>query len=261
VTTITTPKPTTVSTTTSTTTATATTTTNPAVVTEPTTDPDNDGIIASTTSSGSSTSTSTGANHPGITTTAAATTSTVYIPHQWNLRTFVVTTTAGTTTTANNNDENLEAIITETLYLEMILYFQQRFGNQVETLDLYVTTITDTMWEYSGSVSFVPDPSTGTAILHEVQVWQAQIDFLEIWIRTQSGTVPRIVLETGQVIGEKPPSSTPEAVESSREEKVEDAGESQQRESVSAATKMSMTTTTKTMTIFVCILLTGEITL
>jgi len=218
---------------------------NAAVVADPTIttsveDQDDEGVVITTATTGSTAGS-----------TAEWLPATQYIPHHWNLRTFVVTI-AGSSRTATTT----EATLTEALYLEMTLYLEQRFGGSVETLELFVETVAANMWEYSGSVSFVPQQSTVEAILHEVQVWQAQIDFLQVWVVAQRGTVVRVVMETGQVIGEQPPAVEAQE-EEEEEEEDENRSEIQRQDFESASTRVMMTTTA--ISILAGILLTRNI--
>lgn len=223
----------------------ATTTDQSSVVTTPT----NQGLVAvevsvTTPTNGADSDSTTGSTTNDMMSSASSSSSTIQqfptspqsqvVVPRWNLRTFTVTTTP--------NSAMSEQVLTEALYLGLELFTKDRFGSAVVDLELFVTAIAENMYEYSGSVQF--DETSSTIVVHEVQVWQAQTDFLETWLVDQRGVVARIVLETGQVVGREPVSTDVQdgdAVEQSQEAPEEVSA--QQRHDVSASRAIISVTT------------------
>ena len=76
-----------------------------------------------------------------------------------------------------------------------------------EELELYVEPLADISMEFSGSLTVKAEPKE---VLHEVQVWQTQTEFLNAFLNKHK-YVMSIVLEGGIVIGDE------QAVQESRE--------------------------------------------
>lgn len=126
---------------------------------------------------------------------------------QWKLREFDVAIKLQTYDTVET--------FTDTLHNDMTLFLQQRYTT-VKSLDLEVQTLSTTqqnrqqaedILHYTGSTTF---DATGNEVVHAVQIWKTQQDFLEVFLveTRRSHGVLSIRLDNGIVIGETAATTT-----------------------------------------------------
>lgn len=112
---------------------------------------------------------------------------------QWKLREFEVTMPL------DGSDAKVE-IVTDALREGMTTYVEKRYDS-LQGLDLYMVQMRENILRYAGSAKF---DAADTQVVHNVQIWQAQQDFLEAFLvdTRRSQGVMSIRLENGIVIGE-----------------------------------------------------------